>query len=404
MGLPWEDDDGGWSPAKTVGGVAGVMAGGGPVGAYVGSKIAPGVQSAASKAVGWDRSKQKDLAEQSGRLSDQEINDRQGVLDQMSAADRQYSANYGSRMDEYLGKSQKSGMTYRDTLARNQQQARDQATNAQTTYTNDIQPRLKSTMEDAQRQAGSAMSLADAGDPNNSVHKAVRGMYDEQAQGVGKQGVADYGVLSALGAQATQNTMGAGGPMTGAQMQLSQAQNQQAASRAYAISRQRMDALKQQGIDRGFEQSNAQYNRGQDAKDRYERSIGNYEGGMDRNIARQGRFRDEDTGYGQGIMGVERGLAQEEFQGRDSVDSLNRQNAYGQSNRALSQLDARYGNQQSQIANQMAQANAENAARSGMFGGILQAGAAGAGAYFGGAQGAQTGASIAGPVAQSMGG
>jgi hypothetical protein len=350
--------------------------------------------------MGTDRSRQRDAAAESEQAANQEVSERGGVLSNMDTADKDYLDAYTRNMEGYLGRSRQSGSDYLSAIAENRRQAQDQARSAKMTYSNDIQPRLKSSMEDAQREAGYAMSLKDAADPNNAVHRAVRGMYDQQAQGVQKQGVADYGVLSALGAQATQNVMGSGGPMTGAQLQLTQAVNQRQAGEAYARAQQRMDALKQQGIDRGFEESDRQYQRGEGARDRYRQSIGDYEGGMDRDIARQGRFRDEDMGYAGQAMGVQRGLSREDFEGRTSVDALKKGNAYGSSNRQLSQIDARYGNQQAAIANRIAEANAENAAKSGMIGAVMQGGATAAGAYYGGAGGAAAG----GTAARSLGG
>lgn len=414
MGKWWGGDDDGSNPiSSAAGGVSGTInkAKSGDISGavYRGGKtafdpagITDQARSQGAKALGWDRSKQKELGDESARTAEEEWGARQGVLGQMSESEKKYREDYGKRMDEYLGQSKAYGNTYRDNLNRNQQQARDQAQNAQTVYTNDIQPRLKSTMEDAQREANSAMSLSDAGDPNSAYQQKIRGMYDQMAQGEQKQGVADFGVLSALGAQATQNTMGAGGPMTGAQLQLLGAQNQQQASQAYQAARRRMDNLKQQGIERGFDESSKQYERGQAAKDRYRQSVGDYEGGMDRNIGRQGRFRTEDMDIGRELYGHEQGMADREYGGRSSQDSLSAAHARAGQNRELSQLDALYGNKQAGIANQMAEANAENAAKSQMAGGILQAGATAAGAYYGGGQGAAAGSAAGGGVGQGM--
>lgn len=397
-----EDDDEGAGGAlgSVARGAVGGMAGG-PAGAIAGSNV-KGAQKTVSQTLGMDRSKQKELGEESQRAGEEEIGARGGVLQGMNTADEEYAKKYGESLDQYNREQDAYDNTIISTINRNQQQARDQASNAQTVYTNDIQPRMKSSMEDAQREASSAMSLADAGNPNSAYQKQIRGMYDELGQGEMKQGIADFGVLSALGSQATQNTMGSGGPMTGAQLQLLGAQNQQQASGAYQAARRRMDALKQQGIERGFDESGKQYERGQMAKDRYRQSIGDYEGGLDRNIARQGRFRDEDVALGERLHGVESGVASRRFGGAAAKGSLQRGNVYNRSNRELSQLDAIYGNRQAGIANQIAEANAENAQKSGMIGGILQAGATGAGAYYGGAQGAKTGNMIGGSVAGGM--
>lgn len=398
-----EDDEGGGGLVNK-GVRAGVGSMGGFYGAAAGAVGSKPIQSTIAKTMGTDRSTQKDLADESSRASAEELGHYGELNKKRKEAEEKYVSDYEARVNEYLGKSNAYGTNWLDTVKRNQAESLEQARSAKATYSNDIQPRLKSSMEDAQREAGYAMSLKDAGDPNNAVHKAVRGMYDQQAQGVQKQGVADYGVLSALGAQATQNVMGSGGPMTGAQFQLAQANNQRQAGEAYARAQQRMDALKQQGIERGFEESDRQYQRGEGARDRYRQSIGDYEGGMDRDIERQSRFRDADIGYGERRVGIERGMAKEALDARNSVAAARLGYQDKGFNRDMSQIDAQYGNQQAAIANRIAEANAENAAKAGVLGGVIQAGATGAGAYYGGAQGAQTGNMIGGSVAQGMGG
>ncbi len=298
----------------------------------------------------------------------------------MEENDRKYQGQLSGYGDQYL-----------KDLDSVRNQARDQATDAQKTYSSDIQPRMKNIMEDAQQQAGQAMSLADAGNVNNSVQTGVRGLYDQMGQGVQKQGIADYGVLSALGSQATQNTMGAGGPMTGAQMQLLNAGNQSQAGQAFQRAQANVQRLKEQGLEKGFEESGRQYDRGVNARSNYAQSVGNYEGAMDRNIGRQKNARDEEMGYSSDRFGTQRGLAQEQL----GVEQ-------GIRNRDIGALSAEYGNRQGILANQTAMANADNAQKRGILGGIIQAGATGAGAYFGGAQGAQAGAQGSQGIATSM--
>ena len=73
---------------------------------------------------------------------------------------------------------------------------------ADKTYSETIKPRLQGIMEDAQRNADQAMSLQEAGDINNKIQGQVRQSYEQQAQGENRQGIADTGVMQALGAQA----------------------------------------------------------------------------------------------------------------------------------------------------------------------------------------------------------
>lgn len=355
----WDDDDSGMVGS---GAVKGAIGGTGAIPSSLGKGIAGGL--------GFGHEHQDALSDQSSAMTEEEAKKNRESLGKMNSDANNYEKELSGYTNDYLS-----------NLDRNRQESQAMASNARQVYSNDINPRLKSSMEDAQRQSSQAMSLADAGNVNNSVHQGVRGLYDQQGQGVRNQGIADYGVLSALGSQATQNTMGAGGPMTGSQMQLLNAGNQQQAGQAFQRAQQNMQRLKEQGINRGFEESDKQYNRGQQAKDRYQGSIENYESGMDRNNARQKGFRDEDMGYNSDRFGMQKGMSQTHFENQNASN-----------NRDMAQTGAEYGNRQAQIANQMAAANAENASKRGILGGMVQAGGAGVGAMMGGAAGGPQGA------------
>lgn len=334
--------------------------------------------------MGMDTSKQEKELEKSKKIRERQYADTQGVLGTMAG----YDQTYDKQADQYTG-------SYLRKVNALEDEANDQAKSAQRTYSNNIQPRFKGIMEQAGRDARHAMSLKEAGNPNNSVHRAVRGMYDQQAQNVGRQGLADVGVLNAMGAQATAQQMGVGGPMTNAQMQLMQANNMQQSGAAYARAQQQMDRLREQGIERGFQESDAQYARGQMAKDRYERSIGNYEGAMDRNIDRQRGFRGERQALGADIFGTSLGRA------RDRRDTH-----MGISQRQLGAMNNYYAGQQEGVAQKIALQNANNAAQAQIIGGVLGAGGTAAGAYYGGAggaqQGGQAGRNIGGAGAQAQ--
>lgn len=314
-----------------------------------------GQGAAINKELGYDRSKQKKKVKESEALRTKENEATRGVLDKMNQYDKGYL-------------KQTAGL---------EKEAQDQANNATAVYKNDISPRFKQIMENAGQEARGAMTLQEAGDPNNRVQQAVRAMYDQQGEGVRKQGLADSGVLAAMGAQATAQQMGVGGPMTGSQMQLLSANNAQQGGQAFARAQQNMQRLKEQGIDRGFTESSNQYARGVDAKDFYNRSIANYEGAMDNDIARQRGFRQERGGLQSQMQGVRMG-----GQGRE----------LGYNNQV-------YGGQQQAINQAIAQANADNAARSAMATAGMQA----AGTFFGGMYGGKDGAAAGGQFGQGAG-
>lgn len=332
------------------------------------------------KAFGYDTSDQKEARAESERLGQAETDQTRERVQWMEENDRKYKDQLSGYGNEYL----------RD-LDRVRGDMNSQVNDARKTYSNDIQPRMKGIMEKAQQQAGQAMSLEDAGNVNNSVHRGVRDLYDQQAQGVQNQSVADYGVLSALGAQATQNTMGAAGPMTGAQTQLLSAGNQSQAGVAYQKAQQRVQSLREQGIDRGFQESDRQYQRGVDATERYGRTVGDYEGAMDRNNQREQGYRDQDMNFASDRFGSQRGMAQEQL----GIEQ-------GIRNRDLGAINQDYARKQGAVANDIAAADAQNAAKRGILGGVLQGGATAAGAYYGGAEGAKAGASAGGGIAGGM--
>lgn len=113
--------------------------------------------------------------------------------------------------------------------------------------------------------AKSALTLEELMDPDNKVAKAFRESYERDAQAARQQGQQDYGILSALGAQAAQGQFGMSGPMTAGAMGQIYAQNQNQAGEAYARAQQRMYDLQQQGRKAGEEQTKLSYDAGQKA-------------------------------------------------------------------------------------------------------------------------------------------
>jgi hypothetical protein len=246
-------------------------------------------------------------------VSQERKNQTRGVLDGMKQDDVTYYNTAESAATKYKDASRSYGNAYLEKQGELAKQAESQAKDAQTTYSNDIAPNQKQLMERAMTNAGSAMSLEDAMNPNNKVASGVRDMYNKEGQTIRQQGLNDAGVLAALGAQATAGQMGGMPAFTGSNLAMMNAQNQRQSGEAFAAAQKRMMDMREQGLSKGLEQSNAMYDRGQVAQDRAAGRIGEYEGGMDRNIDRQRGFRDEQQNYAADRMGVQRGMAAEEF-------------------------------------------------------------------------------------------
>ncbi len=310
-----------------------------------------------------------------------------GILEGMKKDDSDFYNQSNDLWNAYQPEYLRQGIKDREGINKLKTDATSQAKDASATYTNTIRPELMNAMEDSKKQASQAMSLKDAGDPNNAVHKAVRGMYDTQAQGVGRQGLADAGVLASLGAQAMQGQM-SGGPMTGGQMQALQGANMSQSGQAFARAQQRMNDLRQQGIDRGFSESAAQYDRGTDARDRYSGSIMNIQNAQGANQSQQQGYRGEIGGYNQQLSAQQIGELDRNMGARGGLNALQYGQKQGQQSRELGRLGDMYGGQQQGIAGRMAQSGAQT---SGMIGMLGQVGGSAAGGYFGGAGGAAAG-------------
>lgn len=205
-------------------------------------------------------------------------------------------------------------------------ESRQQASDASRVYKGTIQPEMRSSLEDAKvYQQGvdqQAMTLAQMQDPNNIVQQGYRDLYNKQGQagfeqfqqdiaGTRQQGLADFGVLSNLGAQAAGQQM-AGMPVTGGQMAAIMAQQGRQASEAYAGVQQRMRGLQDQarayqlgmqgqGLEAGRQESGQAYERGRAAK----------ESAMDRTASRIAdimRAEGDFVAQQQGLRGEQGGL------------------------------------------------------------------------------------------------
>ncbi len=326
----------------------------------------------------------------------------------MNQADTNYSDKYSGAADKYLQGAQGITADYTNRIKDLDKQAAGQATDASNIYSNSILPEYQNAMGMAKTNAGQAMSLAEASNPNNPLAKGVRDLYSQQAQqerdiynqqaqqtrdvynkqgnAVRAQGQQDFGVLSALGAQAAKGQFGAApGVLTAGQMGQIYGQNQGQASSAYANAQQRMYALQQQGLDRGqdltsaglgrssdlqsaglgrsLDQSNAVYGMGQQAQDRYSNTIKDLQGGQNAYDAGQAAFRNERGGYAGNISDAGNAYNSDKFNVRTSVADVNRGNVYASTGRQQNALNQRFGVQQQNINNQSAENQANSAAK-----------------------------------------
>ncbi len=326
---------------------------------------------------------------QAKKESEQAANDlysRTGLLNQkFNQADQSYFNSFDDASSNYLARTGANVDTFNRKIDNLSNQAQTQANDAKSTYTNSILPEYKNAMGMAKTNAGQAMTLAQAGDTNNPIMKSVRDLYNQQGQQARQQGQQDFGVLSALGAQAAGQQFGAAGnPMTAGQQGQIYAANQGQAGNAYARAQQRMYDLQSQGIDRGFDQSNNLYQFGQQAQDRYSNTIKDTQNGENSFYDQQGRFRDEQGGYAGTQFNTNQGFNADRLNMGMMGADIQRGNAYGGLGREQTALNQQYGANQQAINNQ-AGANAANNASKGQFissmiGAGAQAGAAYAGA------------------------
>lgn len=366
-----------------------------------------------------------------GQSQGEQADALQGSVDKAYGQGQQTNTDYDKAYQTYTQGRNKvddriTGQS-NDYIGRQQgllNQASSQASDASKTYSNTIKPRLNSVMEDAQRQAAGAMTLQQAGDANNDVARQTRQLYENQAQGEGKRGIADYGVMSALGAQATAGQLGGASPLTGGQLQAIQGANMSQAAQAYGNVQKRMQNLRDQGLNQGFARSDLQYQRGQDAQSRYRQSIGDISAAQNDYLGQQQNLRGEQSGYGGNIFDTQAGMANRDYNniGEDlsyKNSSIGRTSALDQGNALQNQglINTRYGNQQAALQSDLAGTNAAAAGRLSAIGGLIGAGAgaygasqgmggggAGGGSPMQGAQsGAQIGSSIFGGLAGNAG-
>jgi hypothetical protein len=301
--------------------------------------------------LGFSNPKGQDAANAQKESIQQQQGAEQGILDKEKAAGQQFFGGVQSASNNFLDATARNAGIYTGNVG---------------TISGRFDPQYGQLTKNAMGNANSAMSLQDAMNPNNSVEQGVQGMYNQQAQGIQNQGLADYGVLAALGGQATQNTMGGGAPMTGGQMQALQGANMGQASQAFGAAQNQANQMKLQGLQSGINQSNLMYGAGQQAQGTAANAVGN-----------QANFQ---QGINQDIFGTNQGVASTNFGVQSGLSGLNYdiqnqglQNEMGMNNQV-------YGaQQQSDIAQAQAAQQAQQGKLSAM--GQLVGQGVGAGAW-----------------------
>lgn len=200
-------------------------------------------------------------------------------------------------------------------------------------YDNEILPALKSLMDKRLANTEGALTLSEAQDPNNKVAASVRAFYDAQGDKANKQGLRDYGVLAGLGAQAAQGQFGAT-PITSGQMGQIYAANQRQAGDAYAKAQQRMYDLQQQGIDKGFDETKAWYDRGQLALQGAAESARDYTSGVNQADTSRRQYANDLSGLSQWIYGAKQNYADTNYNIANSLAGLGQATEYSINGRA----------------------------------------------------------------------
>lgn len=425
-----------------------------------------------------------------------EMEDREG---QQYNANLDYNKQLGAADDAYLASMEGSSSKYQSDLDSLRGEVEGAQKDARKVYSNDVQPRLKGLMESAQKNSAGAMTLQQAMDPNNKVAQSTRQLYadqaaaqqkaygaqaaqnskdyedlarlqqtayadegtklrdqynqqgasiqkqyESQAQNEGRAGLADVGVLSALGMQNMAGQLG-NVPMTGGQLQALMGANQAQSGAAYAQTQRRLQSLRDQGLtgnlnaqnqglglmadtrlaglgrasdlqqsglgrsadlravglgrsaelqgrglDQGFARSDLAYQQGLQAQDRYRNSVGDYENAYDRQAGRDSAFRGERGDLSNRSYGLQEAMA-----------NTRRGVGQGKTTRDMAVYNQHMGGQQANTAAQIAQINAGEQQRAQMIQGGAQAAGTAVGAYFGGPAGAAAGGQLGAQAGQA---
>jgi hypothetical protein len=329
----------------------------------------------------------------------QEYGQLKGINSQMSDAGKSYYNSMSGVGNTYLNDMAANENQYRDKLSGLSQQASDQATNAQKVYNSSIQPNLTNAIEATNKELYDSngnpkyMTLDQAQDPNNAVAAAYRGFYNNQAQGEGKAGLADVGIMQQLGAQATAQQLGGSGmPMTGGQMQMMLAQNQSQAGQAMSNVQKRQQNLKDQGLQQGWLQSQAAYDRGQGTLARQQGNVGALQSAQGTNLAQQQGLRGEQNQYGGQYLDSRNRQDTGKADVMGGLAGIQQQNTTGDLQRQAGLVSGEAGADRAMQTGDLQALNAQQTGRLQATSGLLGGGAgAMIGSVFGGGAGAQAG-------------
>jgi hypothetical protein len=269
-----------WNQIKKDSGISAL----GDLGKTIDNKFITGYQDKANL-----RSKAGNVADQRKVTMNDAANQTYSQGDEYNTAVKRAQGDYVNKRNSGIDQMNQYDRTSEAQSQNYQNESRNQANNTKSVYAS-MTNKQDDLMNQAQNDSQNAMSLKDSTDPNNAVATQTRGFYDQRAQQEQTQGMANYGVLSSLGAQANQNYASAN-PLTLGQQVAMQGQNQRQAGEAYARTQQHMQSLRDQGLEQGFARSDLAYNRGQLAQDRYGNAIKDRASLQDQgdNAGRQGR-------------------------------------------------------------------------------------------------------------------
>lgn len=288
---------------------------------------------------------QEDLAGQMRERGGQYFDAERGRNQERSNIDDRYLTSTETTTNKWAGDVSKNEGMYQGALSKAQDISDQNMRNARSTYQT-LSPYYRDAMDKAHTNAQSAMSLADYMDPNNKVAAGVRDLYntegegsfqryEQQAQNEQRQGLANYGVMSSLGAQAAANAMGGAGPMTVGQQMAQMATANQQAAEGYANTQRRLnqlrdmgmsnrEAMRQLGLERGFERTDKAYEAGRLAQEDAARRRGEYEGFEDRNIDRTTRISDRNVSIAEKMLGSRGRVSDSERNAKQLITDLRR--------------------------------------------------------------------------------
>jgi hypothetical protein len=302
-----------------------------------------------------------------------------------------------------------------------------------------VQDAAMGTLQDqTMGNAGQAMSLADAGNVNNSQHTQTRNLYNQEgdtqrnnynseganrrsahnaegdtqeaayeqkAQGVGREGLASAGMLASLGGQAMAGQMGGAAPMTGGQLSAMQGANMSRAGQAYGRAQQQMQGLRDQGmgrkmnqrdqgmatetaargqglqnqsamrgrgIEQGYNQSEAQYGRGQNAIGAAAGMVGQRSGMQNAYQGMQQGLRGEESAYGGNIYNAGMTQAGQQFGAQQNYQGAKLGNSQDQGGREIANIQGLYQPQMSAAGQKANIYGQHGVGMMGMYGDIAQ--------------------------------